>query len=140
MREHSPWGGEVGCEGVRREMAEGAREVSSCRGATVPAHVLEAIYGKGAFQASESVGGPGVRGDTREGNAGAAPATSKEALYETSLRRWWSDYAARKGDDDEEEYLSNSLLYDKNTLPRSVPAPVFRDGSSASAPPAGAGR
>ena len=115
-------------------MAEGGREASSCRGASVPSHVMEAIYGKGAFQATAAEEASGV--DERVGSSGEAPrTTSKEALYEASLRRWWSDYAARKGDDDEEEYLSNSLLYDKNTLPRSVPAPVFRDGSTAAALP-----
>ena len=35
---------------------------------------------------------------------------------------WWSDYAARKNDE-EEEHVADSLLYDRNHLPRSAPAP-----------------
>jgi len=113
-------------------MAEDGREASTCRGATVPSHVMEAIYGKGVFQASDGGGGAG-EGAGGEGQAGGPSTSSKEAQYESSLRRWWSDYAARKEDDDDEHH-SNSLLYDKNTLPRSAPAPVFRDGTSAATP------
>lgn len=37
-------------------------------------------------------------------------------------RRWWAEYADRKNDETD-EYVANSLLYDRNHLPRSAPAP-----------------
>ena len=46
----------------------------------------------------------------------------KRQAYEASLRRWWHEYADRKNDE-EDEYVANSLLYDRNHLPRSAPAP-----------------
>ncbi len=46
----------------------------------------------------------------------------KKAEYEASLRRWWGEYADRKNDE-EDEYVANSLLYDRNHLPRTAPAP-----------------
>ena len=36
-------------------------------------------------------------------------------------RRWWEAYAERK--DDEDEYVADTLLYDKTHLPRTAPAP-----------------
>ena len=36
--------------------------------------------------------------------------------------RWWTEYADRKNDEGD-EYVANSLLYDRNHLPRSAPAP-----------------
>ena len=36
--------------------------------------------------------------------------------------RWWVEYADRKNDE-EDEHVSDSLLYDKSHLPRSAPAP-----------------
>ncbi len=39
-----------------------------------------------------------------------------------SLARWWTEYADRKNDEDD-EYVANSLLYDRNHLPRTAPAP-----------------
>lgn len=36
--------------------------------------------------------------------------------------RWWNEYADRKNDE-EHEYVANSLLYDRNHLPRTVAAP-----------------
>jgi hypothetical protein len=46
----------------------------------------------------------------------------KKAEYEASLKRWWTEYADRKNDE-EDEYVANSLLYDRNHLPRTAPAP-----------------
>ena len=46
----------------------------------------------------------------------------KKAEYEASLKRWWTEYADRKNDEDD-EYVANSLLYDRNHLPRTAPAP-----------------
>ena len=42
---------------------------------------------------------------------------------------WWSEYADRKNHEDD-EYVANSLLYDRNHLPRTAPAPdcVQRSG------------
>ena len=51
------------------------------------------------------------------------------------LHSWWSDYAARKNDE-EEEHVADSLLYDRNHLPRSAPAP---DCVAAAGPRCGAG-
>jgi hypothetical protein len=36
--------------------------------------------------------------------------------------RWWAEYSDRKNDE-EHEYVANSLLYDRNHLPRTAPAP-----------------
>ncbi|KAL4519506.1 hypothetical protein Ndes2526A_g01889 [Nannochloris sp. 'desiccata'] len=48
----------------------------------------------------------------------------KKADYEKSLKRWWSEYASRKNhEEDEHEHVANSLLYDRNHLPRTAPAP-----------------
>ena len=46
----------------------------------------------------------------------------KKAEYEASLKRWWTEYADRKNDEDD-EYVANSLLYDRNHLPRTAPPP-----------------
>ncbi|KDD71316.1 hypothetical protein H632_c5309p0, partial [Helicosporidium sp. ATCC 50920] len=73
--------------------ASGRAEPSSSSGGC-PAHVLEAIYGK----------------------------VDKKAANEESLKRWWAEYADRKNDETD-EYVANSLLYDRNHLPRSAPAP-----------------
>ena len=56
--------------------------------------------------------------------------------------RWWSEYADRKNDE-EEEYVANSLLYDRNHLPRTAPAPdcvtAAADAARAAAAAAAAG-
>lgn len=63
-----------------------------------PASVLEAIYGK-----------------TDE--------TSKREEYDKSLGNWWKEYASRKNDE-EEEHVADSLLYDERChLPRTAPRP-----------------
>ncbi|KAL4445912.1 hypothetical protein ABPG77_009111 [Micractinium sp. CCAP 211/92] len=67
------------------------------RTSSCPPHVLEAIYGK----------------KTKE---------DKKAAYEGSLQRWWTEYADRKNDETD-EYVANSLLYDRRHLPRTAPAP-----------------
>ena len=36
--------------------------------------------------------------------------------------RWWTEYADRKNDE-EDEHVSDSLLYDRSHLPRTIPAP-----------------
>ncbi len=36
--------------------------------------------------------------------------------------RWWEEYADRKNDE-EDEHVADSLLYDRSHLPRSIPAP-----------------
>jgi hypothetical protein len=38
------------------------------------------------------------------------------------MHRWWTEYADRKNDE-EDEHVSDSLLYERSHLPRSIPAP-----------------
>jgi len=47
----------------------------------------------------------------------------KDKAYKKSLCNWWSEYRDRKMDE-EHEYLADTLLFDKNDLPRMAPAPV----------------
>ena len=47
------------------------------------------------------------------------------ALYDKT-HSWWNEYAERKNGE-EEEAVADSLLYDKNTLPRSVGKPDVID-------------
>lgn len=61
-----------------------------------PTHVWEAIHGK-----------------SKE---------SKSKQLEKSLTNWWKEYADRKNDE-EDEHVADSLLYDRNHLPRTAPAP-----------------
>jgi hypothetical protein len=85
------------------------RTPSTARGGTpVPDHVLRAIYGDKIPSSS------------------AAPAKSKAEQYDASLMTWWKDYADRKNDE-EEEHVSDSLLYDYTHLPLMAPAPNLRD-------------
>jgi hypothetical protein len=45
-------------------------------------------------------------------------------IHFSSFHRWWNEYASRKNDEeDEHEHVANSLLYDRNHLPRMAPAP-----------------
>ncbi|EFN57483.1 hypothetical protein CHLNCDRAFT_143009 [Chlorella variabilis] len=75
--------------------AAGAAHNGGARSSGCPPHVLAAIYGK--------------------------MENKKEAL-DKSLQRWWSEYADRKNDE-EDEHVADSLLYDRNHLPRTAPAP-----------------
>lgn len=36
--------------------------------------------------------------------------------------RWWEEYSDRKNDE-EDEHVADSLLYDRNHLPRTAPPP-----------------
>ena len=57
----------------------------------------------------------------------------KEKHLENSLQSWWGEYADRKNNEDGEA-VADSLLYDKNTLPRAAPAPTHAStGESAEA-------
>ena len=52
---------------------------------------------------------------------------TKAEAYNRSLKRWWVEYSDRKNAD-QEEHPCDSLYYDRNTLPRTVPPPdVCRD-------------
>jgi hypothetical protein len=65
---------------------------------TCSAAVLEAIYGK-------------------------SDAAAKTKAYDASLGNWWHEYASRKNDE-EEEHVADSLLYDERChLPRMAPKP-----------------
>ena len=61
----------------------------------------------------------------------------KKAAYDESLRGWWKEYAARKNDE-EEEHVADSLLYDERChLPRMVKRPdvvADEDGKTAEGP------
>ena len=46
----------------------------------------------------------------------------KQANYVRSIKHWWTEYAERKVNE-LEEHPSDTLYYDKNTLPRWVPPP-----------------
>lgn len=60
--------------------------------------VIDAIYGKHTLQ-------------------------GKKEKYDRSLGNWWKEYASRKNDE-EEEQVADSLLYDERChLPRSAPRP-----------------
>lgn len=53
----------------------------------------------------------------------------KAQAYDDSLKRWWKEYAARKNDE-EEEHVADSLLYDERChLPRTTGPPVFASDS-----------
>lgn len=53
-----------------------------------------------------------------------SPAQCCNKLIETYCRcaRWWQEYADRKNDE-EDEHVADSLLYDRSHLPRTIPAP-----------------
>lgn len=51
-----------------------------------------------------------------------ASCSAGHAHSRTMHLRWWTEYADRKNDETD-EYVANSLLYDRNHLPRSAPAP-----------------
>ena len=64
----------------------------------VPAHIMRAIYGEQTVE-------------------------EKRAAYNKSIGNWWSEYAARKNDE-EEEHVADTLLYDERChLPRTAPRP-----------------
>ena len=96
----------------------GGRPATTARGDERSRTTSRAIYGDGVGAA---------RDGAREGDpasAGPAPKTKAEA-YDHSLKTWWKEYADRKND--EEEHVSDSLLYDYTHLPRSAPAPTLTD-------------
>lgn len=96
------------------------REPATARGGTaVPAHVLEAIYGKKSTGASASA-------SATAGDGGADDAREKKERYDESLKSWWRTYSERKNDE-EEEHVADSLLYDYRHLPRTTPAPNYRE-------------
>lgn len=70
---------------------------------------------------------------------GEATAEEKRAAYDGSLRRWWGEYAARKNDE-EEEHVADSLMYDERLhLPRTTRRPdVCEDGGGQAQRAAGA--
>ncbi|KAG2489979.1 hypothetical protein HYH03_011608 [Edaphochlamys debaryana] len=56
----------------------------------------------------------------------------KKAQLDKSLGSWWKEYAARKNDE-EQEHVADSLLYDERChLPRTAPPPTLSDGTSVS--------
>jgi hypothetical protein len=58
---------------------------------------------------------------------GEATAEEKRGAYDQGLRRWWGEYAARKNDE-EEEHVADSLMYDERLhLPRTTRRPDVCD-------------
>ncbi|KAG2426472.1 hypothetical protein HXX76_011702 [Chlamydomonas incerta] len=52
----------------------------------------------------------------------------KHKEMDKSLSSWWKEYASRKNDE-EEEHVADSLLYDERChLPRTTPPPTLSDG------------
>ena len=93
------------------------RAPATARGGTaVPAHVLEAIYGTTTTTTTTK---------TKTKTTVVETAT-KAARYDESLKTWWRTYSERKNDE-EEEHVADSLLYDYRHLPRTTPAPNFRE-------------
>lgn len=88
--------------------AGSASEDKPEKSSTLPQAVLDAIHGR---QTPED----------------------KKAQYDRSLGNWWGEYAARKNDE-EEEHVADSLLYDERChLPRSAPRPEVVVGGGGSA-------
>ena len=88
------------------------RTPSTARGGTaVPDHVLRAIYG-------DKIPPP----EDAPATTTTTTTKSKAEQYDESLKTWWKEYADRKNDE-EEEHVSDSLLYDYTHLPRMAPAP-----------------
>mmetsp|Transcript_35304 Transcript_35304/g.89360 ORF Transcript_35304/g.89360 Transcript_35304/m.89360 type:complete len:93 (-) Transcript_35304:440-718(-) len=66
---------------------------------------------------------------------GEIPEEHKEQKFDQSLQRWWKEYASRKNDE-EEEHVADSLLYDERChLPRTTPKPVFKSEQPPQHPP-----
>lgn len=94
------------------------REPATARGGTrVPDNVLRAIYG-------DTV--PSKEGAADTATAATTTTKSKAEQYDESLKTWWKEYADRKNDE-EEEHVSDSLLYDYTHLPRMAPAPNLKE-------------
>lgn len=91
----------------QQSQSSGPTQNNGSAQSTVSADVLRAIYGS---------------------------VEDKRQAYEASLRRWWHEYADRKNDE-EDEYVANSLLYDRNHLPRTAPAPDCVAPNHVVAPP-----
>jgi len=102
------------------EMSD-ARAPATARGGTqVPQHVLEAIYGKATTTTTTG---------TTTGTTTTTTTTEIEAKkqrYDESLATWWKTYSERKNDEDE-EHVADSLLYDYRHLPRTTPAPNYAE-------------
>ena len=99
--------------------ASRARAPATARGGTaVPAHVLAAIYGDD--------GASSARPGTEDACAGGGEEKSKSEAYDESLRSWWRTYSERKNDE-EEEHVADSLLYDYRHLPRTTPGPNYAE-------------
>ena len=102
--------------GAPRVKLPDGREVppATARGGTqVPDHVLRAIYGDSlpAPEPSTPSRPDGDEDAQRAGEPQRLRLMSKAERYDESLKTWWKEYADRKNDE-EEEHVSDSLLYD----------------------------
>jgi hypothetical protein len=100
-------------QGASVTLPDGRAPETARGGTPVPYHVLRAIYGD-IFDKVPEAPGPGPSAKT------------KAEQYDDSLKTWWKEYADRKNHE-EEEHVSDSLLYDYTHLPRSTPAPTLTD-------------
>ena len=64
---------------------------------------------------------PAMR-ETRQGQIWPMFCRWAHHISRVSTFRWWVEYADRKNDE-EDEHVADSLLYDKRHLPRTAPAP-----------------
>ncbi len=120
-------GGRMADADAPRVKLPDGREVppATARGGTqVPDHVLRAIYGDSlpAPEPSTPSRPDGDEDAQRAGEPQRPRLMSKAERYDESLKTWWKEYADRKNDE-EEEHVSDSLLYDYTHLPRMTPAP-----------------
>ena len=99
-----------------------ARAPATARGGTqVPQHVLEAIYGKTTTTTTST-----STAATSTSTATMTEVEAKKQRYDESLATWWKTYSERKNDEDE-EHVADSLLYDYRHLPRTTPAPNYAE-------------
>ena len=108
----------MSARGTSVTLPDGRAPATARDGTPVPDNVLRAIYGDSL----------GISPGTKSGDAPqqSHPQKPKSQQYDESLKTWWKEYADRKNDE-EEEHVSDSLLYDYTHLPRSAPAPNLTD-------------
>ncbi len=63
----------------------------------------------------------GMRKVSAQQNPRVTPRLQRVCSRDTS-GRWWAEYSDRKNDE-EDEHVSDSLLYDRSHLPRTAPPP-----------------
>jgi len=108
-------------------------------GTKVPLNVLEAIYGDRnrrdvVEDASIATSTSTSTTTTRTTSTTRTKDEEKKQRYDDSLAQWWKTYSERKNDE-EEEHVADSLLYDYRHLPRTTPGPNYAEDRAARASP-----